>query len=159
MANSLLAYHVDVEKLGRGKFQRVAVVLAGEITTRVWNQIRAGALRRDLEFSVTPEYCWEVFLQQRRKCALTGVKLTFPKRTTSVKSSRWKFERTASLDRINSNRGYVPGNVRWTHKRVNVMRSDQTDDEFFMWCNLVVRHTRKLARRKSRPDARPDGSD
>jgi hypothetical protein len=45
---------------------------------------------------------------------------------------------TASLDRINNNLGYVIDNVQWTHKAINQMKSDRTQEEFLNLCCLVA---------------------
>jgi len=82
------------------------------------NQIQRSAKKRNLEYKVTPEYLWKLLEAQDFKCVLTGepIKLS---RTIDNKTK----VQTASLDRIDSKKGYVEGNVRWIHKVVNQMRS------------------------------------
>lgn len=48
--------------------------------------------------------------------------------------------RTASLDRIDSTKGYVEGNVQWIHKRLNIMKGKSTDVTFIKDCERVVRY-------------------
>jgi hypothetical protein len=79
--------------------------------------------------SISLEYAWLLFLQQGRHCAVTGLPLTM---------TRDGHKQTASLDRIDSEKGYVEGNVRWVHTRINLMRLDMTDAEFIRWCKLVA---------------------
>ena len=74
----------------------------GEISGRVWSKIPHGAKSRGIEFNITIEYAWELFLKQNRKCALSGLPLKFP--TTAV-----SFDGTSSLDRIDSTKGYIEG--------------------------------------------------
>ena len=50
---------------------------------------------------------------------------------------------TASLDRIDSNLGYVKGNVQWVHKHINVMKNIFNQDMFIFLCNQVTK-TNKL---------------
>ena len=45
----------------------------GDITGSVWYKIKKGALKRKLDFSITIEEIWELFIQQDKKCALTGL--------------------------------------------------------------------------------------
>lgn len=45
---------------------------------------------------------------------------------------------TASLDRIDSSKGYIEGNVQWVHKRINKMKLDDSDTEFIEWCRLIA---------------------
>ena len=44
-----------------------------------------------------------------------------------------------SLDRIDSKKGYVKGNVQWVHKTVNRLKMDLSEEELMYWCNLIVR--------------------
>lgn len=43
----------------------------------------------------------------------------------------------ASLDRIDSSKGYIPGNVQWVDKRVNYMKQALPEGEFAELCRLV----------------------
>lgn len=101
----------------------------GEITLSHINSIRQNAIKRNLSFSVTPQYLWELFLAQKRKCVLSGMELSFASSATTRTS-----DTTASLDRIDNFKGYDVGNVRWIHKVINKMRSNCTDDIFIEWC-------------------------
>lgn len=94
--------------------------------------LRHGAEKRNLPYTVTGEYLWNLLVQQNFECALTGVPLVIEKvRTSNI---------TASVDRIDNKQGYVEGNVRWVHKRVNIMRMDMTDDELLEWCSRIVEY-------------------
>ena len=54
------------------------------------------------------------------------------------RGKEYKF--TASLDRIDSNKGYIKGNVQWVHKDVNTMKMDHTQEEFIKICTMVANH-------------------
>lgn len=101
----------------------------GGIPGKYWRSVCRNAATRSLEFGITIEYAWDLFLRQDGRCALSGVPLRFRVGTHSG---------TASLDRIESVHGYVPGNVQWVHKQVNVMKSDMPDHELVEWCRLIV---------------------
>ena len=45
---------------------------------------------------------------------------------------------TASLDRIDSSEGYVPGNVQWVHLVVNDLKSNMPQEEFLNWCRDIA---------------------
>lgn len=94
----------------------------GEISGYIFGRYRGNAKERNIEFNITIEHIWELFLQQDRRCALTGVSLDF-------QSQQKTSDGTASLDRINSSGGYVQGNVQWVHKWVNVMKNRLNDNE------------------------------
>lgn len=104
-----------------------------DISGKYWETLRKNASNRGLAFSISIEYAWQVFLRQDGKCALTGQVLQF-------KSHSENSDGTASLDRINSSRGYVRGNVQWVHKHVNTIKWDLSLDIFFKTCKMVVEH-------------------
>lgn len=109
----------------------------GDIYATHWTTIRKNAVSRNLEFKITCEYAWELFLKQNRKCALTGVDLKFPTRC-------WSRNGTASLDRIESNHGYIESNIQWVHKNINMMKQQYSTELFFDWCKRVVLHNNLL---------------
>lgn len=108
----------------------------GEIRGTHMRNIKAGATRRGLEFSVTKEYLWNLFEAQGRCCALTGVALIFGR-------VYYPHETTASLDRIDSSKGYSEGNVQWVLKSVNKIKMDLEQWYFIELCHLVSNHTHK----------------
>jgi hypothetical protein len=100
---------------------------AGEISGQVFSSIRGGAASRNLEFNISVEYIWDLFLKQNRKCAISGLDLCF-----AINDQ----EKTASLDRIDSNLGYTQQNIQWVHKYVNFLKREIHDIDFF----TIVKH-------------------
>ncbi len=106
----------------------------GEIGGWTWNNYRISAKRRNIPFKVSVKDMWELFLKQDRKCALSGESLHFsPKQ-------EWGSKTNASLDRIDSSKGYVKGNVQWVTKNVNIAKQSMTQNEFIRVCELVTEH-------------------
>ena len=103
----------------------------GEISAKFFKEIIANGQRRNFEFSLNIEYLWELFLKQERKCALTGLELYFPYNSTDTKA-------TASLDRIDSSKAYIVGNVQWVHKDINRMKWAYDEKYFIYLCKLVA---------------------
>lgn len=101
----------------------------GEISAILWARIIKCGSSRDLQFTITPEYIWNLYLSQDRKCALSDLEIIID---TSVGG-----ECTASLDRIDSNGGYIEGNVQWVHKDVNRMKSDIDEKRFIQMCKAI----------------------
>ena len=87
-------------------------------------------VRKPKELTLTIQQAWDLFLQQDRKCALSGILLTFPKVS---KDKSW----TASLDRIDSSKGYVLGNVQWVHKDINIMKNKFDNQYFIEICKQI----------------------
>lgn len=105
-----------------------------EITGYCWSRIRCNARARDIDISITIEYAWLMFIEQGRKCALSGVPLTH-----AVGRRRG----TASLDRIDSSKGYIIGNVQWIHKDLSDMKMDKEEPAFFTWCKTITEYQEK----------------
>lgn len=118
-------------KMYNTKSQSFAWKGHGEISKSFFNSIRENAKTRKLKFDITIEFIWELFLQQGRKCKLTGLDLIFATKSNT-------FDRTASLDRIDSSKGYIEGNVQWVHKDVNYMKQEYIQKDFINMCKLVA---------------------
>lgn len=102
----------------------------GEVRTSHFNKFKIGAETRGLEFSITPEYVQELWEKEDRRCALSGLPID------------WKGirnEQTASLDRIDSSKGYVEGNVQIVHKHVNMMKQAYSNEYFIELCCAVAK--------------------
>lgn len=101
----------------------------GDITGHYFAHIRGGAKTRKLNFDVTVEYLWELYKQQDGKCKLTGLPINL---------FITEIGRTASLDRIDNNTGYVKGNVQWIHKDINYMKRILSQKQLIDYCRLIV---------------------
>lgn len=113
------------------------------INTRIWSRIKYSAKKRNLEFNLgetseAKKYLYDLFLEQEGKCALSGVPIYFANTIEDDKHG----VTTASLDRIDSGKGYIRDNIQWVHKDVNLMKLDHPVDEFLNWCNLVVSYNK-----------------
>ena len=109
----------------------------GEIKKKIWNQIIRGCTKRsrEIKIDIDIKYAWGLFLEQDRKCAITGIVIDFG---TTVR----KNDQTASLDRIDSSKGYIEGNVQWVHKVVNRMKWDMEQEDFINWCKVISENNR-----------------
>lgn len=65
-------------------------------------------------------------------CIYTGIPLTFAPNCPN----------TASLDRIDNTKGYVPGNVAFCLTIVNRMKQDMPVSEFLNLCSRILDHSR-----------------
>lgn len=105
----------------------------GEISGSIWNRIKQCAKQRKKEFSISIEEAWELYNKQGGKCALSGVSIKFAESCQALIDG----ENTCSLDRIDSTRGYVSGNIQWVHVVVNYMKQEFTQHEFVEWCGKI----------------------
>jgi hypothetical protein len=101
-----------------------------------WGKIKKRAENRGHTLIVSIEYAWNLYLQQDCKCALTGLPIGFGVAIANRKSS----DTTASLDRIDSSKEYVEGNVQWVHKNINIMKNVYDQDYFIHLCELVTKN-------------------
>lgn len=97
-----------------------------------WRKIHKAALQRDFEFTITIKEAWELFLKQDKKCALSGVPLIM------CTNNDQYYIQTASLDRIDSTKGYTLDNIQWVHKRVNFLKRDYPESELVFWCTKIA---------------------
>ena len=106
----------------------------GEISGAQWCKLKNEST---LQFEITIEYAWNLFLEQNRKCALSGEPLTMWGKING------KYQGTASLDRIDSSKGYVEGNVQWVDKKIQQMKRNMLDGDFIDVCEKVARYQKK----------------
>ena len=111
----------------------------GEISMGFYKRIKRNANRRDIKFNVTIQELWKLFLKQNKKCALTGKILTMPGDPKTISKDAW----TASLDRIDSSKGYIKGNVQWVHKHVNLMKQWFDEKYFIKLCENVIEYKKE----------------
>ena len=105
----------------------------GELSHSHWKGILRHAKDRGLLVSINIEDAWKIFESQGRKCAISGLSISFDVKTHTAKT-------TASLDRIDSARGYVKGNVQWVHKDINLMKRSLSESRFIGLCHAVINH-------------------
>lgn len=88
-----------------------------------------GGRDRGLSWDLTIEYLWDMYVAQDKKCALSGVEIGWSEKGLTA---------TASIDRIDSQEGYIKGNVQLVHKDVNFMKQ-QFDQEYFInMCKAIA---------------------
>lgn len=135
----VLASHLRSRASGRCrkcKYQQTK--LMGRMPAHVFHRISYGAALRGISVSpvLTREWLRELYESQNGLCAISGLPIGFPE--TSV--ARRRGDVTASLDRIDSDRGYEPDNVQWVHKDINRMKADLPAERFLELCSVIAEH-------------------
>lgn len=105
----------------------------------LFHRIRSSAIYRKIAFEVTLEYLWDLYISQNRKCAISGIEIEFWEQKSQNKEQIRNRSKTASLDRIDSSKGYVEGNVQWVHKEVNFMKYSMSTEKLLEWCEIIVK--------------------
>ena len=118
------------------------------------NRLKGNAILRNKKFAedVTPEYLYNLLKSQNFKCALTGDNL-LPK---DGSLDHIRKDLPLSLDRIDSSKGYVRGNLQWVTKRANWMKGDMAMKELFEMCNKIINHANQ---QPSQPLTKLEGSE
>lgn len=99
-----------------------------------FNSIKQVAIKNKHVFTVSQQYLHDLFHQQGGRCVYTGWTLTFDRTRDGHRTG------TASLDRIDSSKGYVEGNVQWVNKHINLMKLWRAHGDFIEFCKAVARH-------------------
>jgi hypothetical protein len=97
-----------------------------------FGSIRGCARNRDIPFEITLEEAENQWEKQVGKCAYTGTPLT------NGDSDNRIWTGNASLDRVDSSKGYTVDNIQWVIKDVNTMKMDLSSDRFVELCKLVA---------------------
>jgi hypothetical protein len=66
----------------------------------------------------------------------------------NLKKSTKDTTQTASLDRKDSSKGYIKGNVWWVDKRINKLKSDFEQEEFLLLCKKVANYNQEIQIKK-----------
>ena len=73
-------------------------------------------------FTITKDYLKEIFPYEDRRCPVLGIEFKVNKGPGPAFNS-------ASLDRIDNDKGYEIGNVMWVCNKVNQIKTSATPDE------------------------------
>jgi len=109
-----------------------------DISGSYFTSIKRGAIRRNIPFTITVEYLQELLEKQQYKCFFTNLPINCS-RSHNKECSTYE-EQIASVDRIDSSKGYIPGNIQWVHKDINWMKQDFSQEKFLEYCRLVVQN-------------------
>lgn len=82
---------------------------------------------------ITIEFMLDLLRAQHGKCALSGVAMTFVKRTDGVKQHT-----NLSIDRIDSSLGYDLSNIQLVCAVVNIMKTTLSVAELHVWCERIL---------------------
>lgn len=96
-----------------------------------FNTVKRGAKARALEFSITIEDMDNQFEAQNGKCFYSNLNLECAGKYNYI------ITQTASLDRIDSSKGYTVDNIKWVHKDINFMKGSLSHEKFVDWCNMI----------------------
>jgi hypothetical protein len=85
--------------------------------------------KKDIAFDLTFQDLRDLFYNQKCKCFYTGKDFNLYSKTDNP-----------SLDRIDSSKGYVKGNVVWCRSRINFMKYNDDYEDFLLECRSILEH-------------------
>ncbi|ASZ74873.1 endonuclease [Rhodococcus phage Trina] len=97
------------------------------ISGRLYSAIKYKANLRNINFEVSLKFLDKLFESQGGLCYYSGLSI----------DGKTRNQVTASLDRTNSDLGYIESNVRWVHKDVNFMKHTASEAHFFDLIELI----------------------
>lgn len=109
-----------------------------DISGYYWTSLQSAAAKKGY-YDITIEYIWDLFEKQQGRCKLSGLPIVLETSLGSMNKNGYQ-KRTASLDRIDSSKGYLKENVQWVHKDINQMKSSRSDKVFIELCKAVALH-------------------
>jgi len=104
-----------------------------EISGSFWSGVKFAAKLRKINFDLSIEDIWCLYLKQNKKCYLSGVNIDFT-----------MHKETASIDRIDSKKSYIIDNVALCHKDINKIKASFSVDEFRYYCELICNFNGKF---------------
>ena len=108
-----------------------------DISQAYYRSCKSNAKNSGREFSVSKKDIWKQWIKQEGKCVLSGIEIKIERNYTKV----WK-NMTASLDRIDSTKGYTVDNIQWIHKDINRMKSNFDEKYFIKMCKLITKNNK-----------------
>ena len=107
-----------------------------DIGASMFNYYKMNAKKRGINFNITIENLWDIYIKQNKKCPYTSIKLNLKNKKTS------RLSINASLDRIDSLKGYELDNLQWVYKPINNLKNNMTHTEFLNMCLLISENSK-----------------
>lgn len=90
-----------------------------------YNGAKARAKKYSLEFDLPNDYFEALWLSQNGKCALSNRDMEHTSRSKTARANDYR----ASIDRIDSSKGYTVDNVRLICWYINEFKKDRSDEQ------------------------------
>ena len=103
-----------------------------DLDSRLRHLIKSASYRNKFEVAITDSYLREMWENQKGQCAYTKLPLL---------ATANQFN-TVSLDRVDSSKGYVVGNVQLVCAAINKMKQDYSEELFILLTHLVTQNNK-----------------
>lgn len=105
--------------------------LLSDIPRRYAKELFQAAKSRGIQFDLKSSDINDLWLKQNRRCALSGIELKFKDPDEYI---------AASIDRIDSSKGYTPDNIQIVSRKINKMKVDIPQERFFEMIKSILEH-------------------
>ena len=111
-----------------------------EIPGSFINRITSRSKKSNRKVEINAEDIYNLWIKQDKKCSLSGLPIDFINTNEGNlrQGSKYDLICTASLDRIDSNKGYIKNNIQLVHKDVNMMKKEYNQEYFIKLCKLIT---------------------
>ena len=103
-----------------------------------FHKAKSRAKKKKIDFNITLEYLKELWDKQKGICPITGWKMLNRKNSNTRIKAPFCPERS-SLDRIEPNKGYVIGNVRFICLMAQYAKHEFSDKDLMKFCKTVAK--------------------
>lgn len=107
-----------------------------KLLSRRFFGLQERAAKNGLLVDIDREYLYDLWDKQNGKCAISGIQMTYI-------SNCGRIPTNVSVDRIDSNKGYIKGNVQLVCMAVNQMKNDLDMQTLLTFCESILRNARK----------------
>lgn len=95
--------------------------------------VKTRSINNKLELDFDREYLKSLWFLQKGKCALTNIDMTY-------ELYQGRTHTNFSVDRIDSSKGYIKGNIQLVCMVVNQMKNNLTVEELMFFCKAIIQH-------------------
>ena len=114
--------------------QKIARQTEPVFVSQTLYNLKTRSKKKSLVVEVTQEFLLGLLQKSNYLCAVTGLEMNLE---THLRKKANPFK--ASLDRIDSSKGYTEENIQWVCWAVNQMKSDRTEEEFEFWIKTLYK--------------------
>ena len=101
-----------------------------------FNYFLRNCRKRYKECTITLQDLKEQWDKQNGICPYSGISLTIP----TYKKNHCNPIYNASVDRIDSTKGYIPGNIQFVSTCINYMKNTMSDSDTRLMCKHIAEH-------------------
>jgi hypothetical protein len=115
------------EELKKEKIKEV-----GEFTYFITNILKS-CKGRNKEYNLDLDYIIDLYVEQCGKCKISNILMTYKHCSETLNSST-----NISIDRIDSSKGYIKGNIQLLTSWANTMKNSKSTKELIEMCKSIV---------------------